>query len=378
MHLNKETEIQLNVRRLIGLFILLVGPMLFTGKVWADSWQHAVSSRISIEYETNPAMIPANPGSVRRTLFEPSYTLVDKIGANELEAGLALQIARSTNHTLSPNREDPSVFFDWSYHSDAGELAISSRYAEIATRYAGIDATRPVPVSSTRASRTFSGRWSKELSERSSLSADGSFEGVSYTGGGNYVDYSTGSGGLRLSHAFSELSTTFLRLSGDRYVPAGGGPPTRHAIATLGLEWKVEYMDWSMQLGKYKGGGNTGLEGGATVHYTGQQTQLALNANRQISSSGLGGFVKVDQLAGNWNYALSERSNIGMDLQWWKNLSTTFYNIRTTTGVWLQHNLSPSWVGRMNYLHNILTGGGVFSASSNIIGVSLIYTNSDF
>jgi len=352
--------------------------MLIARQGCADSWQNAVSSRASIEYETNPAMIPANPGSVRRILFEPSFTLVGQIGANELETGLALQVARSSNHNLSPNREDPSVYFDWSHHSDAGELGLSSRYAEIATRDAGIDATRPVPVSSTRASRTMSGRMSKDLSERNSLSAEGSFEGVSYKGGGNYVDYSTRSGSLRLSNAISELSTIFLSVSGDKYVPTDGGPSSRHAVATLGLDWKLEYMDWSMRLGRYKGGGSTRMEGGASVHYTGQQAQLALNANRQISSSGLGGFVKVDQLVGNWNYALSERDNIGIDLQWWKNLSTTFSNIRTTTGIWLQHNLSPSWAGRMNYLHNILTGGGVFSASSNIIGVSLVYTNSDF
>jgi hypothetical protein len=368
----------LNLRRLTGLPILLVGLMLNSGQGWADSWQHAVSSRFSTEFDSNPAMIPTNPGSVRRVLFEPSYTLIGQVGANELKTGLALQIARSSNHTLSPNREDPSVFFDWSHQSDAGELGISPRYAELATRDAGIDATRPVPVSSTRASRSLSGRWSKELSERSSLSADGSFEGVSYTGGGNYVDYSTRSGNLKLSHAVSELSTAYLRVSGNKYIPAGDGPSTRYGIATLGLEWKVEYMDWSMQLGKYKGHGITGMQGGGTVQYTGQQSHLVLNADRQISSSGFGGFVKADHVSGNGSYSLSERSNMGIDLEWWKNLSTTFYSIHTTTGVWLQRNLSPSWVGRMNYLHNILTGGGVFSASSNIIGVSLVYTNSEF
>jgi hypothetical protein len=167
-------------------------------------------------------------------------------------------------------------------------------------------------------------------------------------------------------------------VSGNKYIPAGGGPSSRYGLATFGLEWKVEYMDLSMQLGKYKGGGNTGMQGGGTMQYTGQQTHLALNADRQISSSGLGGFVKNDHVSGNGSYSLSERSNMGIDLDWWKNLSTTFYNIRTTTGVWLQRNLSPSWVGRMNYQHNILTLGGVVSASSNIIEVSLVYTNSDF
>jgi len=360
------------------LCVLSVGFMLFTGQGWADTWQNAVTSRISSEYETNPVMSPSDPGSVRRVLFEPSYSLFGQVGVNELKAGLAVLISRSTNHTLSPNREDPSVFFDWTHQSEGSQLGISPKYAEMATIDSGVDATRPVPVSSTRASRSLTGRWNKELSERSSILMDGTYEGVTYTGGGSYVDYSSRSGSLRFNNAISELSTAFLRVSGEKYVPIGGGPSSQYGVVTLGIDWKLEDMDWSMQLGRYDGGGNTGLQGGATVHYTGQFSQLGLNAERQISSSGLGGFVKVDRFSGNWSYALSELTNIGIDLQWWKNLSTVYNDTHSISGIWLERSFSLSWKGRMNYMHNILLGGGNVFAYSNTIGVSLIYTNSDF
>jgi hypothetical protein len=375
---NKETEKTLKGQQLIWLLLLLFSLIFFTRQGCAGSWQNAFSSRISAEYESNPAMIPADRVGVRRFLFEPSYTLMGQVGANELNAGLSLLISRSSNIILSPNREDPNVYFNWSHKSDTDEINISPRYSEIATSNAGIDATRPVPVSSTRASRSLSGRWIKELSERSSFSADGNFESVTYRGAGNYVDYSTSTGSLRLNHDVSEISTLFLSVLEQNYVPIGSTTSSRHAVGTIGLDRKALYMDWSMHLGRYMGGGVTGTEGGASVHYTGLNSQLALNANRQITSSGLGGYVVVEQLVGNWSYALSERNNIGIDLQWWKNLSTTFYNIRTNTGIWLQHIFSPSWMGRMHYQNNILTGGGVVSASSNIIGISLVYTNSDF
>lgn len=368
----------MNVPRFARLSILLAGIILYQGRGWAETWQHAVSSRISTEFDTNPAMSPTYPGSVWRAMFEPSYTLTGRVGASELKAGLALQIARSSNKTLSQNRDGPSVFLDWLHQSDAGEFGISSRYAEIATRDAGIDATGLVPVDSTRASRSLSGRWSNALSERSTLSADGAYEDVSYKGGA-FVDYATGSGGLKLSYAFSELSTTFLSVSGVKYVPAGGGPSSRLATATLGLNWKAGYMDWTLQAGQSKGGeGNTGLQGAASVQYTGQRAQLVLNADRQISSSGLGGFVKADHMRGSWNYALSEYSNTGIDLNWSNNRSIATNNIRTTTGVWLQRNLNPLWGVRTYFQHNIIKGGGVDGASSNILGLSLTYTHSDF
>ncbi len=378
MPLIKKMENKLKVRRLAGLFILLAGLMLCTGQGWADSWQHAVSSRISTEFDTNPALSPTYPGGIWRALFEPSYTLTGRVGPNELKAGLALQLARSSNKTLSQNRDDPHVFLDWLRQSDAGEFGISSKYDEIATRYAGIDATGLVPIDTTRASRTLSGSWSKALSERSTLSADGAYEGVSYKSG-TYVDYATQSGGLKFSHALSERSTPFLRVSGTKYIPAGGGPSSRLANAMLGLNWKVEHMDLTMQAGKSKrSGGITDSQGAVAAQYAGQRTQLVLNADRMVTSSGLGGFVKADHVNGSWSYALNEHSNTGIDLDWRKNHSITINNISTTTGVWLQRNLNPLWGMRTYYQHRIIKGDGVDGASSNMLGLSFVYTSSDF
>lgn len=368
----------LNARLLAGLSILLTGLMFYTGQSRAESWQHAVSARASTEFDTNPALSPTYPGGVWRSLIEPSYTLMGRAGANELKAGLALQLARSSNKALSQDRDSPSVFFDWLRQSDAGEFGISSKYAEIATRDAGVDATGLFPVVSTRTSRTLSGSWSKALSERSTLSADGAYEGVSYKGG-TYVNYATQSGGLKFSHALSERSTPFLRVSGSKYTPDGGGPSSRLANATLGLNWKAESMDLTMQAGKSKrSGGITDTQGGVAVQYTGQRTQLVLNADRLVTSSGLGGFVKADQLKGSWSYALSENSNAGIDLEWRKNNSIIINNISTTTSAWLQRNLNSLWGVRTYYMHRIIKGGGVNSASSNILGLSFAYTHSGF
>jgi len=323
-------------------------------------------------------MSPTYPGGVRRDLFAPGYTLAGKAGANDLKAGLALQIARSSNKTLSPNSDSPSVFLDWLRLSDADEFGISSRYAEIATRDAGIDATGLIPVDSTRTSRTLSGRLSEVLSERSKLSATGTYERVLYKSS-TLVDYVTRSGDTMLSYDWSDHSSSFLRMSYTEYKPVGGNFLRRFANAIYGLNWNPsEYLECTLQIGKTKvSGQQIGTQGAASTRYTGRRAQLFLNVDRQVSPSGLGGFVKADQIRGGWNYALSDRSNTGIDFGWQKNHSIALNNIRISAGVWLQRNLSPSWVVRTSYMRTIIQGGGAEGVSSNILGLSLVYSYSD-
>jgi hypothetical protein len=372
----------LNVRRFIRLSIILAALAFYSGQGWADSWQQVGSARVSTEYDTNPAMSPTYRGDVWRALLEPSYTLMGRVGANELQAGLALQIARSSNQTLSQDREDPRVFLDWRRQSDAGEFGMSAKYDEVATRTAEIDNTGPGFADSTRASRTMSGSWNKALSERSTLTADGAYSDVSYKGGalgGTFVDYATRSGDMMFSYAWSERSAPFLKMSYADYEPTSGNPLSRSASAILGWNWKVsDYLEGTLQVGKSKvSDTKMGSQGTAAVQYTGQRTGLVLNAGRQVSPSGLGGFVTVDQANGNWSYALNERSKTGIDLGWQNNHFVTDI-INRTAGAWLQHDLNSFWGARTYYQHRIIEQGGVGRAFSNILGITLVYTHADF
>lgn len=355
--------------------------MLCAGQGWADSWQNVFSSRVATEYDTNPAMSPADPGSVWRGLFEPSYSLIGKVGENDIKAGLGLQLVRSTDSVLDPDRNSPAAFLEWLRHSDGGEFGISARYAEVATRESGVDATGRVPADSTRASRTLAGIWSNRLSELTTLSADASNEKVSYKGG-NYVDYSIQSGGVKLSYALSGIATPFCRVSGIRYVPSNDDSSISLADGTLGLDFKTEHTDWTIQGGAGKVTDHKAIpEGSATGRFTGQRTQFALNAGRMVLPSGLGGFVKADQARWSLRYALSENENAGFDLEGRRNLPITFIGDRTISaisGVWIEQDLARFWKMRMYYRHWLNRINGSESVTSNILGLSLAYDNANF
>lgn len=362
----------MDMRQFARLPILLAGLMLYAGQGCADSWQHAISSSISTEFDTNPAMSPAYPGGAWRTLFAPNYTLKGSTGANEFKAGVSLQMTRSSNTALSQNSDNPTAFLDWSRQSNVGEFGISSKYTKISTRDYVSDTTGVVPAESTRTSSTISGRWSKALNERNTLSVNGAYEDVSYTGS-SLTGYATQSGSMQFSHDLNERSTPFLMVSGYNYAPVGSGPSSHLVSGILGLKWKAEYLNWTMQAGKSR----LGLQGAAGMQYTGQRARLGLNADRQVSSSGLGGSVKADQARGNWSYALNERNTFGINAAWRKNHSIT-NDVNRSTGLWLQRELSPFWRVRTHYTRKTREGGTANGASSNTLGVSLTYTHPGF
>jgi hypothetical protein len=368
----------LNVRRLESLSIMLIASVFYSAQGWADAWQQTGSARISTEYDSNPAMSATSPDGIWRAIFEPGYTLNGILGDNELKAGLAIQMARSSNETLSQNRADPSAFVDWQRQSDAGEFGISSRYAETATRIAEIGNAGPGVSDSTRVSRTTAGRWNKALSERSALSAEGSYEDVSYKGG-TYIDYLTRSASMMFRYAWSEHSTPFLKIAHSDYEPTRGGAASRLDTGTLGMSWTIsDNLEGNLQASKSKvNDAEMGTQGAASLQYTGPRTQLVLNAGRQVSPSGLGGFSTVDQASGSWSYTLSERSKTGIDLGWSKNHYISDI-INRTTGVWLQHDLNSFWGMRTYYLHRTIEQDGLGSASSNILGLAFTYTHTDF
>lgn len=351
--------------------------MLWAERGWADPWQHVVTSSISAEYETNPAMSPTSQGGIRRAVFAPGYTLARTDGANEWRAGLTLQIARSSNTALSLNREDPGAFFNWQRRGDAGEFGISAKYDEAATRATEAGVTGPVTVDGTRASRTLSATWSKPLGGRSTVAADGAYTGISYQGG-TYTDYATRSGGLKFTYEWNESVAPFLNFTYTDQTPSGGGPPSQRTGSTLGLNLKAsERLDCTVQAGKSRGSGaSSSSQYGATARYAGQITRLTLNAERQTSPSGLGSFVTSDQMSGDWSHELNERSGAGINLSWRKNRSVTDEANRTMSA-WVQRDLDASWTARANYQRRIREGSGI-GASSNLLGISFVYSRSSF
>lgn len=372
---------KLNVRRLVGILFLLFTLVFYSGNGLAASWQQNSTAGMSTEYDSNPTLSPAYPGSVLRALFDPNYTLIGRVGVNELRSSFAIHMERSSNVYLSEDRNDPRVFLDWKHPSETGEFGISATYNQMATRLAEGDISGPGYIPSTRVSRLMSGRWNSSLSERSTLSANASYEGVFYMGG-TYTDYITRSGDIMFKYDWSELNAASLKITHSDYAPAAGDLPSNTTNYVVAWDWRAsDELEGNLQVGKYMiseiTNTTTGRQFSASIRYAGQRARFGLNAGRQVIPSGYGGFVLVDQANANWSYALSDHSTAGIDLIWQRN-QYAIKTINRNPGAWLQNELNPFWNLRTYYLHRTSEESGISSASSNIIGISLVYTNDDF
>lgn len=382
----------MNQSRFAGLVALLAIHGLAPGPVLAASWQSTVSSKVATEYDTNPSMSSSYPGGVWRALFEPGYMLTGTEGANELRARAGVQIERSSNPSLSRDRDSPNFNLGWLRQGEMNTLGVSYDYRQIALRNALVDAAGQ-GINGTSTSRALAGTWSNTLTERSKFSVDGSHQSVAYNGG-PFINYELQTGDAKLSYELSEGNTSTVKVSSDKYMPAvGGGSSVRLNSALLDLELASENIRWTFDAGKFKDSqDNSGSLGSAEARYTGQRSQLVLNAGHLVFPGGLGGFVKADQRRVSWRYALSEDSNAGIDLEKGsyhyldnRNIHLVAGNgIRllntssTTAGVWMERELNFFWKMRTYYQHRFNKIEGGSAAYSNLVGISFDYVNPNF
>ena len=362
--------------RFFKLLIIFVGSTVYAGQVFADIWQSALSSYLSEDYTANPALQPGVSTGVWLSTVSPGYTLNKTDGDNALKAVAKFTAVESSNKALSANRTDPSVALNWLRKYNTGEYGITTQYEQIATR-TSVDTTSQFSVDSTQVRRSVSANWSDTLSERNTLTANGSYIGSNYSGGA-YTNYSTRSGKLNYSHNLSETVVPSLSVAYTEMVFTANEPSVSTVNPMLSLEWKIsQRMNSTLSLGEtFSRTGNT-PQFSSLLNYTGEKTNLTFTAGYMTSPSGLGGFLTSEHVTGGLTHNLSEQSTSGINLSWAKNLSIT-NDTYGTIDAWLQHEIDSSWNVKTHFLHKLHEGGGLGSASSNVIGISLNYTGSEF
>ena len=329
----------MNMQWLGRMSVLLSGLMLLAGEGRADSLQQNFSGKASEEYVTNPLLIPADQGlSAWRSTVDPNYMLTNVSGADQLTANLDMLLIHSSNTSIIADGGFPTATLGWIRQSDKSKFDVTTSYSVASTMMAMPSTTGIVSANATSTTRNLSADWSRELSDRTTLTLNGAYTSMAFSGNGNSVSlygFATQSSGVKLNYALNEHTATFMNLSYVEFIPTGGGQSSRIYNALLGLDWNAsERLDWIIQAGQSRleeGTGNatstTSLQGGMTMNYKGQLSSFTLSANRQSTPSGLGAIILTEQVSGNLSYDLSERSNTGLDLGWSKYdaLPVSFY-----------------------------------------------------
>ncbi len=370
----------LRLRRPIWLLLAASGGLCGMPAL-AGGWQQSISLPATLEYDTNPTLVPTGKTEIWRARLAPAYSLTGAYGVDEYKAGLGLMIERPSDRAVSSARQDPNLSLGWRRQTETGEFGLTAKYDRASTRSSTLEETGSVVRDGTRTTKSLLGNWRSAISERSSLAADAQRTSVGYDSG-TLTGYNNLSAGLTYTYAWSARAEPFLRVSASRYEPDSAlVSSSNHYTALGGVKIKSsENLEWTAQAGMSRVSGrtsDTGWLGSFVMRYLGERSDYSLDIGRSISPSGQGGFIEADQIKGTWAYAVDPLTRAGLEASVRKSKGATPNTIQQVGG-WVSHELSPLWSSRLFYLHKLRQQTGQSDASGNVLGVTLVYSHPDF
>lgn len=351
------------------------------GVTHAASWQAAVALPMTVEHDSNPRLDADNKGVTRTTLV-PDYNLTGTFGRDELQLGIGMHLERSSDQSISLDREDPKLRLGWQHESETGGFGLAAKYDESSTLSSALEETGVVASDGTRKRHVLSGNWREAVSERSALASDVQYSSSAYDNQ-ELTSYDELSASFNWTYAASERVEPFSRFAVSRYMPedaAEAASSTSYSpIAGVRLALS-EQLEATLRGGvnRISGGqSSASWQGGFELRYTGERFAASLDAGRSTVASGEGGFAEVNQLRSTWRYAVDETTSAGVDASWQDNQGQTPNTVRQFAA-WASRELTPFWVTRLSIAYKQRQQDGRPDASANILGVTLIYSHPDF
>ncbi len=365
------------------LLLLAAGCTLGSVQVLAGEWNQTLSLPTTLEYDSNLPLSTSNKQGVSRLIVVPAYSLTGTYGIDEFKAGLGLRVERSSDQRVSIDREDPNLLVGWRRLTETGEFGLTAKYDQVSSREAELQETGGSTADSTRKTGSLGGVWRSAVTELSTLTVDADYKTVSYDAG-TQTDYTNLAAGISWNYTWSERIEPFLRFSVSHYDPdksTATAATSDYYNATLGVKVKAtEQLEWTAQGGPGRVSArttDTGWQGSVDVHYRGDRYDAGLNLGRSVTTSGDGGFVASDRVAGTFGYAIDERSGLGLSASWQDNKGDN-PNTMQQLGTWASHELSPFWHARLYYQHKLRREDGQSDASGDVFGVTLVYSPKSF
>lgn len=363
--------------------LLAAGCTFGSAPVQAGDWQQSVSLPATLEHDSNLPLSATKKRDVSRLTIVPAYGLVGNYGIDELKAGLSLGVERSSDQSVSMNREDPSLQLGWRHLTETGDFSLTAKYDQVSSRHAELEETGLATADSSRKTWFLGGTWRSAITELSTLTTDAGYKTVRYDAG-TQTNFNNISAGIGWNYTWSERIEPFLRVSVSHYDPDKAtvtAATSDYYAATAGVKVKAsEHLEWTAQGGRDRivaRTTNTGWQGSLAMQYRGDRYDAALNVGRSVTTSGDGGFVATNRVAGTFSYAVDERSDLGLSASWQDNKGNT-PNTMQQLGAWASRELSPFWHARLYYQHKLRSEDHQPDAVGDALGVTVVYSPPGF
>lgn len=365
-----------------ALLLRWVGGLLFlmlAQSACAVTWLQQISVPVALDYDTNARMVSTDAKSIWRSKISPNYSLTGVQDLNQWYADAALLVERTSDQSVSLNREDPSFNVGWRRQMETGQFGIRLHYDETSSRVSQLDETGQSGGDTTRVSRSIGIDWQKSLSEKVSLATNAEAKKLTFNGGGS-PDSKSYSASAMLTYLWTESVEPYLQLAANRHAPESATPATNLFSAVVGAKWTAnERLESNVYVGMNKVSGVTqdiGWRAGVDTRYQQEKSKLSATLSRSVSPAGNGGFIESDMLKGGWEYEVSDRSQAGLDVSMRKNHDSNNSETQRVS-IWYGRELTNLWSLRASIMRKS-SSSSVKDASGNVLGLSLVYTPPSF
>lgn len=368
-----------NFKLLLGLYLISVSSGL------SAEVEHTLSLPVTFEYESNPQLLTANEESVSKRVVTPTYSVSSNDERTPWNINANIRAERSSNQVISQDRDDAGVNIGLTHYYETGQLGIVGLYQEQSTRESEFSESGLVNNDNTRRSRNMTVNWLTNISDKTSLSMNGTISSVDFIGASTagLVDYKTENINARLNYTLNDNNQIYSAVNVSYYQPNSGiGQETETRALDIGAVYNFsEQLTISAGVGvnetrEENQDDENGWQANLDLQYVTLRSSSNLKFSRYLAPSSTGGLEERYLLTAGWSYSITDFDKIDFGYSW-NQVQTTQKTETSVIALSYTGDLSESWNFRFSADHRIKEDN-LSKADSNRVMASMIYNLTNF
>lgn len=368
-------------------FLFLTGFSALPFTAQALEFNAALFVPVSVNYDSNIQMANSDEEAISFYNVIPRLTFTGSDDVNTISFDGSVLFQKSSDEQISETRRDPALNLGWVRNFERGSFSLSTNYNKASTRVSEQRLTGLIFRDGSTINRSYNANLSYLISDKFSLSTGVGYQETRFSGA-NLDDFNSKNFTTRLNYLYSEKMTPFVEFSISRFenetntlnnalvnnLNSSGSSISRNVLA--GYTYKVsEQLDYSVALGMNRvSSAGSGWIGNASLNYViDEKSSMNGTISRNVTATGLGGFLEIDNLALNYQYDVNQRNHLGANASWSITRDINNSNFKLL-GAFYTYDISEDWGLRTYAQYRTLKALNV-DANAYLIGVSLSYNH---
>ncbi len=356
--------------------LAILVALLFTSNAGAAIvLEHSATISLGTDYHSNIQYLEHDAESAYIYSLTPEYKVKALDGTNEWFASIGAALERSSNTTVSRNREDPFATIGWKRALEKGMFGLTASYLRDSTRTTQLAETGFVVEDGTEVSRAIIADWTRTLTDKVNLTMQAGYEKNDFSGADALSEYDVRNVKAELDYKLNERVTPFVRIAATdyrsidriKYQDFLGG-----ASVTFTPQFKVKA---GAGVTRISTAGENEAVGFVEAAYAKEKSVVKLELSRAVFPTAANLVELGDRLGLTYDYLLSERSQFGFDFGLSQN--DTGLKSQDLSGFY-QHNFTASLQMRLSAALSNLKNENQNSANNNTIGIGFTYYSPKF